>query len=83
MSDQKEVCSVKEIAAYLGVSETKVRQLIKRAAIPFLQIDGQYKFFLPVIREWLREKSAKPQSELELDPAHELANDIWDKVEGE
>lgn len=74
---QKEVCSVKEIAVYLGISESKVRQLIKRKSIPYAKIDGQFKFYLPTIQDWLREITVQSVAESETGNAHTIANRIW------
>jgi excisionase family DNA binding protein len=78
---QREVMSVKEVAAYLGLSESKVRQLIGRNAIPYVKLDGQYKFFLPTIREWLRQRTVQPGNATEED-AHDIAEKIWNTSEG-
>jgi excisionase family DNA binding protein len=79
----REVMSVREVAAYLGLSESKVRQLIGRNAIPFAKLDGQYKFFLPTVQDWLRSITVIPKLEsIDSQPALALANDIWNKTAG-
>ena len=82
MSEQKEVYSVKEIAEYLGLSESKVRQLVRRNAIPFVRLDGQYKFFLPIIQDWLRQISIQPNNNPDSDGARIIANRIWNITGG-
>jgi excisionase family DNA binding protein len=79
----EEVLSVKEVSRYLGLSESKVRQLIRRNAIPYVKIDGSYRFFLPLVQDWLRMKSAQPQPVPEEENALTLANRIWNKSVGE
>src|SRR5260221_376868 len=70
---QKEVLSVKEVAVYLGVSESKVRQLIRRNAIPYVKIDGSYRFYLPMVQDWLRRITVQPMQ------ASGLPNTIQDR----
>jgi excisionase family DNA binding protein len=78
----KEVYGVKEIAKYLCISESKVRQLIRRKAIPYVKNDGSYKFYLPVAREWLRRITVQPTPESEAERAQQTANGIWNSVGG-
>ncbi len=81
---QREVMSVRDISDYLGVSESKIRQLIRRNAIPYVKLDGQYKFFLPTVQEWLWSITVIPkQDSKDSQPALALANDIWNKTAGE
>ncbi|HLX12608.1 MAG TPA: helix-turn-helix domain-containing protein [Bacteroidota bacterium] len=47
----KEVCSVRELSEYLGISESKLRRLVKQNTIPYAKIGGQYRFYLPKIRD--------------------------------
>jgi excisionase family DNA binding protein len=79
----KEVLSVKDLAQYLGLSESKVRQLIRRNAIPYVKLDGSYRFFLPTVQDWLRQKSAQPQAVPDGENALTLANRIWNNSVGE
>jgi excisionase family DNA binding protein len=79
---QREICSVKEIAEYLGVSESKIRQLVRRNAIPYAKIDGQYKFYVPTIREWVREMMVPVAVEEVPEYAPTIANRIWDSSIG-
>jgi excisionase family DNA binding protein len=73
---------VKEIAEYLGVSESKIRQLVRRNAIPFAKIDGQYKFYVPTIREWVRGMMVPIVVEEGEGNAPILANRIWNARAG-
>ena len=82
-NNQRDVLSVRDVAVYLGLSESKVRQLIRRNAIPYVKLDGRYKFFLPTVQEWLRSITVLPKPERsDLQPALALANDIWNKTAG-
>lgn len=54
---EKSVMSVKEVAAYLGFSPTKVYRLVAAAAIPCSRVGGQYRFMKSAIDRWLREQT--------------------------
>lgn len=73
----REVLSVKEMAEYLGLSESIIRRLVKQNEIPFLKIIGTYKFYLPKIREWLAQQSAVTLPDTNKAVAEQKANDIW------
>ena len=79
---KKEVMSVKELAAYLGLSESKVRQLVRRDAIPYFKLDGSYRFFLPTVQEWLRQISVLPKEVAKSDEAHQIADRVWNSIGG-
>lgn len=68
---------------YLSVSDSKIRQLIRRGAIPHVKIDGQYRFFLPAIREWLRGITVPvirvPAVE-QSDDVRSITNRIWNST---
>ena len=64
MSD--EVMSVKEVAQYLGFGVAKIYRMVDAKELPVAKIGGQYRFYKPVIDEWLREKSIESLREKEL-----------------
>jgi len=64
MSD--EVMSVKEVAEYLGFGVAKIYRMLEAKELPVAKIGGQYRFYKPVIDEWLREKSRETVREKEL-----------------
>jgi excisionase family DNA binding protein len=51
------VLSVKTLSKYLSVSESTIRKLVKSNEIPYLKIEGQYRFFMPRIHDWLDGKT--------------------------
>lgn len=53
----REVMSVEEVAEYLGFSTWKIYRLIRQRAIPSSRIGKQYRFFKPLIDEWLSSKA--------------------------
>lgn len=82
--ENREVLSVRQIAGYLGVSESIVRRLIKKQQIPYVRIEGQYKFFLPTVREWLMGNTIAPTAMAVSDEPHArtLSDSIWNKAMG-
>jgi len=49
----REVYDVKNISLYLDISESITRRLVKQRKIPYLKIEGCYRFYLPRIQDWL------------------------------
>jgi len=80
-NENKEVLSVKEVAEYLQVSESKIRQMVKRKGIPHVKIDGQYRFYLPTIRAWLEGRTIQAiEGLVSTEEAKTTADDIWDQT---
>ena len=59
----REVLSVKEVAEYLGVSESIIRRLVRDRNIPFNRIEGRILFYLPAVRNWLMFHSVQPSGD--------------------
>ena len=83
-NSEREVLSVKELADYLGLSESIIRRLVKENRIPFIKIEARILFFLPVIRKWLVNMSAEAIScgDTIQQRAHTTANIIWNNAHG-
>lgn len=52
----KDVMSIKDLAEYIGLSRSKIYQLIRQKKIPASKIGRQYKFSKEVVDAWLKEK---------------------------
>jgi len=77
------VLSVKQVAVFLGVSESIIRRMIKDETIPFVRIEGQYKFYRETLNDWLRDRSVTPgQTNDEDDESEKTINRIWNKTKG-
>jgi excisionase family DNA binding protein len=50
----KEIMDVKELSEYLGISKSKIYQLIREKKIPAAKIGGQYKFSKSIINSWFK-----------------------------
>ena len=59
----KDVMSIKELSEYIGMSRSKIYQLIRQKRIPASKIGRQYKFSKDVIDGWLKEKIITEGSE--------------------
>ncbi|HEY6193394.1 MAG TPA: helix-turn-helix domain-containing protein [Bacteroidota bacterium] len=55
-----EVLSVRELAAYLGTSVWFIRRLVTIRKIPYTKIGGRVLFYMPAMREWLRDNTTWP-----------------------
>jgi excisionase family DNA binding protein len=73
------VLTVPDAAEFLRVSESLVRRLIRERRIPFVQIDGRYLFYKPVVEEWLRSMTTIPDGQSAGEAAGRIADDIMNK----
>jgi excisionase family DNA binding protein len=66
----KAIMSTKELSQYIGVSKSKIYQLIRQKKIPASKIGRQYKFSKEIIDAWLKEKiiTLPPESQTKLPP---------------
>jgi excisionase family DNA binding protein len=81
--DNNSVLSVKTLSKYLSISESTIRKLIRSKEIPYLKIEGQYRFFLPKIHEWLSCKTIPAvESDAISKQALEISQKIWDETIG-
>jgi len=66
----KAIMSTKELSQYIGVSKSKIYQLIRQKKIPASKIGRQYKFSKEMIDAWLKEKiiTLPPESQTKLPP---------------
>jgi excisionase family DNA binding protein len=72
---QREVLSVREVAVYLGISESTVRAMIRANEIPYLRLRRRYLFYLQRINQWLMDSSIKP-GEQQDDPVRLRSKEI-------
>jgi len=64
----KDVMSIKELSEYIGLSRSKIYQLIRHKKIPASRIGRQYKFSKEVVDGWLKENiiTLSPSSQMKL-----------------
>ncbi len=79
---QEEVLSLKQVAHYLQLSESKIRRMVNQKLIPYAKLGGQYRFYLPKIRLWLEELT-QTASEIPMQSAVDIASNIWQETIGE
>lgn len=51
----KDIMSTKELSQYIGLSKSKIYQLIRQKKIPASKIGRQYKFSKEMVDAWLKE----------------------------
>jgi excisionase family DNA binding protein len=56
------VMTVDELAAYLRVHPSTVYKLLKRKGLPGFRVGSDWRFSVPIIDEWIKEKAAKVTS---------------------
>ena len=80
-----EVLDVAGIAAYLCVSESIIRRLIREHKIPCNRIEGRIVFYLPLIREWLINTAVHPNQQVATSVTSRNLNtqvsNIWSHVD--
>jgi len=54
--------TVDELAAYLRVHPSTVYKLLKRKGLPGFRVGSDWRFSVPIIDEWIKEKAAKVTS---------------------
>ena len=59
IQSSKKWLSVKELSDYIGLSPSKIRQLVKEDRIPYNRIDGSYRFNTNKIDLWLQSNASK------------------------
>jgi excisionase family DNA binding protein len=57
MEQADNLVSVKEIAAFLGVSKQSLYRMVKASAIPAYKVGGTWRFRLSEVEEFLRRTS--------------------------
>jgi excisionase family DNA binding protein len=65
---KSKLLTVKEVAAYLVVTERTVYRLIKDPSFPAFKVGGQWRFKIDLIDEWMRrDRGYRLPSESDLD----------------
>ena len=62
----KDVMSIIELSEYVGLSKSKIYQLIRNKRIPASKIGRQYKFSKEVIDSWLKESIITSRGDIQM-----------------
>jgi len=62
----KDIMSIIELSEYVGLSKSKIYQLIRQKKIPASKIGRQYKFSKEIIDAWIKEKIIGENIEIQL-----------------
>ncbi|MBI1870993.1 MAG: excisionase family DNA-binding protein [Chlamydiae bacterium] len=63
-NDQDPIMDVEEVAKYLEVSSITIYRLASRGEIPARKVGRQYRFYRPVINQWLSLSMDLPEEAL-------------------
>jgi excisionase family DNA binding protein len=69
------VLTVAEVAAFLKVSESIVRRLIREGGIPYFKVARRYLIYLPGLEEWIQSRIIRPVDATDT-RAQEIAQEI-------
>jgi len=62
----KDIMSIIELSEYLGLSRSKIYQLIRQKKIPASKIGRQYKFSKDVIDSWMKESIIRENVDIQM-----------------
>jgi excisionase family DNA binding protein len=51
---EDKLCTTKEIAAFLGVTEGHVYEMRRRSDMPYVKMGGSLRFYKPDVLDWAR-----------------------------
>ena len=63
MAGQHSVLTVREAASYLRIGPSRLEKLVEEGEIPFVEIDGRYRFPKSNLDDWLAVQSAANEEE--------------------
>ena len=52
---------LRQCAAYTGLSERRIYELVAKGAIPVTRIDGRLRFDIVAIDKWIRRHTSQPE----------------------
>ena len=61
MSDDAEILTLKQAAAYLQVSERTILRMLKEGRMPGRQVGSQWRFDRTQLRDWVRGREMVPE----------------------
>jgi excisionase family DNA binding protein len=77
MKMQKIVMDTPEVADYVGVCPSKIRQWIREKRIPYIRLDGRIVFMATEIFDWLKSKQVTPAAE---NISDKLTDDVFKRL---
>lgn len=77
MMAQKEIMNTQEIADYIGVCPSKIRQWIREKRIPYIRLDGRILFLRTEIIKWLQSKQVAVNN---IDLSEKLSKDLLSRL---
>ncbi len=69
--------NIDETADFIGVSPSKIRQLVREGRIPHIRLDGRILFLTVEIIDWLKSKQVAPVTE---NISDKLTDDVFKRL---
>ena len=66
--DSREIMTIADVAAYLGLHELTVRRLAREGQLPALKLGRQWRVKRDLLEKWLEQRSLDNLGELEAEP---------------
>jgi len=66
--DSREIMTIADVAAYLGLHELTVRRLAREGQLPALKLGRQWRVKRDLLEKWLEQRSMDNLGELEAEP---------------
>jgi len=79
---ERTIMDVPDVAAFLRVSESTIRKLVKEKRIPYFKIEGRYLFYRGALEKWASDLSIEPEKGSTKGEASQKAEGIWSKTKG-
>jgi excisionase family DNA binding protein len=76
------VLTVADAAAFIRVSESIVRRLIRERRIPYFRIEGRYLLYRPGLEEWITQITIIPEGRSAAEKGIDMAAQLWEQKEG-
>ena len=66
--DSREIMTITDVAAYLGLHELTVRRLAREGQLPALKLGRQWRVKRDLLEKWLEQRSLDNLDEIEAEP---------------
>jgi excisionase family DNA binding protein len=66
--DSREIMTIADVAAYLGLHELTVRRLAREGQLPALKLGRQWRVKRDLLEKWLEQRSLDNLGKLEAEP---------------
>ena len=82
ISPERTIMDVPDVAAFLRVSESTIRKLVKGKRIPYFKLEGRYLFYRGALEKWASDLTIEAEEGSTKGEASQKAEEIWDRGKG-